>query len=317
MISLGLAFSVALHGLVFWVGAQVWHEATQPGPARAALDLVIIRTATYDRTPGYQASIQKAPSNVPNRILTPLFSQPKMASMKRATSKQQALTERVVRTALAVGTTDGWHYLQDVLPPRPIERSRVIPRDMDFDDQASQPHETRRAALKESPITDLEVPSTTISSPVNRAFEKLKTPSSDDEENQLEPVGAYLSEPPRFSDPKGTSSEKGQEASLPERAGHQIVDAVPEYAINPKPPYPRLAIRRSYEGTAILSVEVLTDGSVREVQLLESSGHTILDRSAVKAVRKWRFKPGTKGGRPVTTRVRIPVVFRLKKNMKG
>ena len=139
----------------------------------------------------------------------------------------------------------------------------------------------------------------------------------DDEENQLEPVGAYLSEPPRFSDPKGTSSEKGQEASLSERAGHQIVDAVPEYAINPKPPYPRLAIRRGHEGTVILSVEVLPDGSAREVQLLESSGHTILDRSAVNAVRKWRFKPGTKGGRPVTTRVRIPVVFRLKKNMKG
>ena len=315
-ILLGLTFSLALHGLVFWVGTQVRQEATQPGPVRAALDLVIIKTTTHGRTPVYQTSIQKASSNAPNRILTPLFSQPKMASMKRARSRH-TLTERVDRVGQALGITTGTQYLQDFLPPRPIKSSRVILREMDFDDQVSRPHETPLAALKKSPMTDAEVPSTTISSPVNRAPEELKTTSSDNDENQLEPIGAYLYEPPRVSDPKGNRSEKGQEANLLRRGGDQIVVAVPEYAINPKPPYPRLAIRRNYEGTVILSVEVLPDGSVREVKLLESSGHTILDRSAVKAVRKWRFKPGTKGGKPVTTRVKIPVVFRLNKNMKG
>jgi protein TonB len=64
-------------------------------------------------------------------------------------------------------------------------------------------------------------------------------------------------------------------------------------------------------------VEVLSDGSVRNVRVLESSGHAVLDRSALKAVQKWRFRPGTRGGKPVTMNVKVPVVFRLTRDGKG
>ncbi|NIS67416.1 MAG: TonB family protein, partial [Proteobacteria bacterium] len=113
------------------------------------------------------------------------------------------------------------------------------------------------------------------------------------------------------------SSRISRETKGPGRPDDQIIEAVPDYAVNPKPQYPKRAVLRGQEGTVTLLVEVLLDGSVGEVEIFESSGYVILDRSALKAVRKWRFKPGTKMGKPLTMKVKVPVVFRLGKDLSG
>jgi len=46
--------------------------------------------------------------------------------------------------------------------------------------------------------------------------------------------------------------------------------------------------------------------------VLESSGHSVLDRAALSAVRKWLFEPGTEGGLKKKMWVKIPVRFDLK-----
>lgn len=90
-----------------------------------------------------------------------------------------------------------------------------------------------------------------------------------------------------------------------------LVEAVPLYRQNPPPLYPELARRRGYEGVVLLEVLVTEEGSVGELRVARSSGHTVLDRAAVQTVGEWRFVPGRRGDLPVAMRVRIPVRFRL------
>ncbi|MBS3744750.1 MAG: energy transducer TonB [Wenzhouxiangellaceae bacterium] len=49
--------------------------------------------------------------------------------------------------------------------------------------------------------------------------------------------------------------------------------------------YPEQARRRNLEGSLVLSVDVLADGSIERVQVLRSSGYELLDEAAVRIVR--------------------------------
>lgn len=49
--------------------------------------------------------------------------------------------------------------------------------------------------------------------------------------------------------------------------------------------YPEAARRQGIEGSLVLSVDVLADGSVGQVRILRSSGHELLDEAAVRIVR--------------------------------
>jgi TonB family protein len=80
---------------------------------------------------------------------------------------------------------------------------------------------------------------------------------------------------------------------------------------NPKPVYPRLAIRRGIEGEVSLSVSVSSSGQVSGVTVSKPSGFSILDRAAVDSVRQWQFTPATRDGMPTAMVIDIPVQFRL------
>lgn len=91
-----------------------------------------------------------------------------------------------------------------------------------------------------------------------------------------------------------------------------IRKAKPLYRRNPPPRYPRLARKRKYQGVVILEVFVNRQGSVGEVKVFKSSGYSILDKTALKSVKKWEFEPGKHGGDNVEMWVRVPVRFQLK-----
>ena len=80
---------------------------------------------------------------------------------------------------------------------------------------------------------------------------------------------------------------------------------------NPKPPYPLAARRQGAEGRVLLRAQVLEDGRCAEVRIVRSSGHTLLDESALATVRRWRFVPATRAGTPVAASVDVPISFRL------
>jgi protein TonB len=87
--------------------------------------------------------------------------------------------------------------------------------------------------------------------------------------------------------------------------------SVPLYDLNPPPVYPWVARRRNYQGTVLLDVRVTAEGLVAEVKVARSSGYPVLDRSALKSVRHWRFEPARRGSHPIETWVQVPVRFEL------
>ncbi|MBI5117686.1 energy transducer TonB [Candidatus Poribacteria bacterium] len=85
----------------------------------------------------------------------------------------------------------------------------------------------------------------------------------------------------------------------------------PAYLHNPKPEYPRAARQAGHEGTVTLLVEVFPNGRTGEVRVDKTSGHELLDKAAIEAVRKWRFVAAKKGANPAAAWVKIPVEFSL------
>lgn len=80
---------------------------------------------------------------------------------------------------------------------------------------------------------------------------------------------------------------------------------------NPKPDYPRIALRRGIEGLVLLHVEVNEQGRPIEIQVKKSAGFKPLDIAALKAVRRWRFLPAQRNGVTVRASVEVPIRFRL------
>ncbi len=89
-------------------------------------------------------------------------------------------------------------------------------------------------------------------------------------------------------------------------------EAIPLYKVNPPPEYPRIARRRGFQGTVMLSVLVNVSGKVENVWVFTSSGYRLLDNAALKAVRSWIFAPGRIGERNAEMWVTVPVRFELK-----
>ncbi|MFP3869933.1 MAG: TonB family protein [Syntrophobacteria bacterium] len=118
---------------------------------------------------------------------------------------------------------------------------------------------------------------------------------------------------PEKGGPCSSSAQPGQEARERTQGLPRLIEAQPpRYGHRQEPTYPRLAVRRGYEGTALLRVRVLEDGRVGAVEITESSGHRILDQSAREAVKTWQFVPARRGGEKMASWVLVPITFRLR-----
>ncbi len=87
--------------------------------------------------------------------------------------------------------------------------------------------------------------------------------------------------------------------------------ATPIYQKNPKPAYPALARKRNWQGSVTLSIMVSGNGAVDEVTIHQSSGHRMLDNSALKTIKTWQFLPGMKNGQPIAMKVQVTIHFKL------
>ncbi len=83
-------------------------------------------------------------------------------------------------------------------------------------------------------------------------------------------------------------------------------------AMGNKPPrYPKAARKLGYEGLVTLLVSVDAAGQVQDVTVQTSSGYSMLDEAALKAIRQWHFEPARRFGIAVEGTLLVPVVFDL------
>lgn len=92
------------------------------------------------------------------------------------------------------------------------------------------------------------------------------------------------------------------------RVGGGVTSPVPVYKIEPE--YSEEARKAKYQGTVVLSVIIDSTGKPTNLKVLRPLGLG-LDEKAIEAVQKWRFRPGTKEGKPVAVYATIEVNFRL------
>ncbi len=145
-------------------------------------------------------------------------------------------------------------------------------------------------------------------SPSERVVEQGSKSIPISEPNLLPPVPAAV-----------TLAEQPEPTPVPPQASELKPETVSApgfnaaYLNNPKPVYPASARRMGLEGLVILRVKVDSHGKPQDVQVLISSGSSILDKSALDVVsQQWTFVPARQGERPVSGVVDVPVRFSLR-----
>ncbi|MGH8021156.1 MAG: energy transducer TonB [Opitutaceae bacterium] len=88
------------------------------------------------------------------------------------------------------------------------------------------------------------------------------------------------------------------------------LDKIPQPTYQPSPQYPYEMKRSGTTGSVEIGFIVDTGGSVRDAYVIRSSSPEFED-SALQAIRKWRFRPGKKGGKNVNTKMKQPLSFTL------
>ena len=89
-------------------------------------------------------------------------------------------------------------------------------------------------------------------------------------------------------------------------------DAVPVVRIDAD--YPMQARQRGIEGWVVVEFTISTAGTVKDATVVASEPGNIFDRSALNAVRKWKYNPKVQGGKPVErSGVKVRLDFQMER----
>ena len=112
-----------------------------------------------------------------------------------------------------------------------------------------------------------------------------------------------------------------QAQTTPDTTAKRIEEELPEFPggddarmkfLQEKLQYPKEAKEKGWTGRAKVGFVVGADGSISNVEILESSGHLILDEEAVRVVKSMpNWKPGIQDGKVVRVYFAMPITFTL------
>jgi protein TonB len=100
----------------------------------------------------------------------------------------------------------------------------------------------------------------------------------------------------------GSSGQTGESVGI----GDEVI---PLFRIDPD--YPRKAARAKKEGWVKVEFTITERGTVIDPEVVEARPRRTFNRSALAAIRKWRFKPKVADGKPVARRVSQVIEFNL------
>jgi TonB family protein len=86
--------------------------------------------------------------------------------------------------------------------------------------------------------------------------------------------------------------------------------SAPRAIHSPDPEYDERARQMKFQGVVVLWAIVEPDGAIGPLEIVRPLGLG-LDEAAVKAVRRWKFEPATKDGKPVAVQINVETNFRL------
>ena len=90
------------------------------------------------------------------------------------------------------------------------------------------------------------------------------------------------------------------------------LDRKPMLVASVDPKYPQALKKSKVEGSVVIVFVVNEQGRVSDPRV-QSSSRTEFESPAMDALKRWRFQPGTKSGKPVKTYMRLPMAFRMGK----
>jgi protein TonB len=104
------------------------------------------------------------------------------------------------------------------------------------------------------------------------------------------------------------SGNKPPEAALPSIEPVQLPEAEARSLLlqQPDPVYPETA--KGQKGTVVLQVLIGRDGTVQDAKFLQ--GSLAFARTAIDAVKQWRFRPFTMNGRPASAQTSLTLNFK-------
>ena len=178
-----------------------------------------------------------------------------------------------------------------------------------------------KAEIKPEPVVKA-APKNLVAEKVITKIEEAKPSLSKSSISNPETSRAETAEPEIAVQPPAEVTEVAStDASAPHN--QQLVDAKqgvtqetvalqqPTFAAPPaQPNYPKKARKRGFEGTATVEVMFNQIGEQLSLTLVDSSGYSLLDAAAIKAVEQWQFaapSPQT----AIAYTVRVPVKFAL------
>ncbi len=210
---------------------------------------------------------------------------------------EEAEDDRILRSSLWVAL--GFHVLL-LLINFPAFKGRV----------EAVPEEEDRYHVVPTPIwKQPEVPKTTI--PPKRV---LKTPVPDPTPNDPEPIRLeelrteidLPYDEPDFVIPEAPPAPPEPEGPI--AVGGDVMKPVKVYA--PPPDYTEIARKTRTEGLVIVQAIIDKHGDVTNVRVLKPLPMGLTEE-AVKAIKQWKFKPATLGGKPVDVYYNLTINFQL------
>jgi TonB family protein len=156
-----------------------------------------------------------------------------------------------------------------------------------------QPDNNRDAASTSEAVAT-PVSATTVASFADRTLED-SSPGTAATQPEATPSQAMAPPVPR---------RPGSPASPPDTQEPRLVQHVAAE-------YPKDAARKGIEGSVDVSFTVTSQGKVTDVLVLDAEPSEIFNRSAVAAVRRWKYDPKTINGVPVESHLQLRLQFKL------